>query len=313
MRFTCRASDPALREGGGALLAGAGHACGGEAVVGQGADDAVGSGRADWLRHGLGLEPAAWQRGGLSIGVLSGQRMCRCSRLGFLFLAVDGGFLHGRRSADAALPESALGPRRRPFSASGICRAARGREARKFGAACDLGAEADASSLSDGNGLLDERCSGCPQAAAGLLLCPWARRKVCTRRWQPALSAAPAAPGTLALRRSEPQTKVIWQPLWTTRTCSSPSPSGRSFTTAAAALRMASPHDRHVVLARHVPAPPLSHAVVLDVAKSLRWSLSVGLPCSAGQFPLQDSGDSLRGSAGEISPGFGRCRCFRSL
>ena len=39
---------------------------------------------------------------------------------------------------------------------------------------------------------------------------------------------------------------------------SSPSSSGRSFTAAVAALWTASPHDRHVVLTRHVPAPTAS-------------------------------------------------------
>ena len=180
---------------------------------------------------------------------------------------VDGGSLRGRRSADATLPECALELWRRPPALpvdvfpSGICRAVQGREARKFGAVCDLGAEADASPLSDGNGLLDERRSGCRQPAAGLFLCPWARRKARARRWQQALSAAPAAPGMLALRRSESLTKVVWQPSWTTRIFPSSSSSGRSFTTAAAVLRTVSAHDRHVVVTRRILASTASFCV----------------------------------------------------
>jgi len=116
------------------------------------------------------------------------QGVCCGPSSGFLLVAVDGGFLRGGRSADAALPDRAGATETASvpsggFSASGICRAALGREARKFAVLRNLGAEADASSLSDGNGLLYERCSGCPQAAAGLLLCPWARRKA-RARWQ---------------------------------------------------------------------------------------------------------------------------------
>lgn len=60
--------------------------------------------------------------------------------------------------------------------------------------------------------------------------------------------------------------------------------------------------DRRVVLTRRILASQARPAVVLDVPKSLRWSLSGAFPPSASRLPLRDFGGSPCGSASDFPP-----------